>query len=401
MKNYFKKNKKFAFKLVLSLFFFLFFSIFLIMFFNNSVNSQNVTELSTISNAKVYLTSESHPIVNVSFPPNNYVSSPGNITFNYTIDDLNLIYNCSLIINNKIVKTENNLETYTFQIFQYYLEEGAYNFSIICYNYANYSGESENRRIQIGFDEQEENERKKSSSGYLKFNQTFESSELFKICFSTLNNQSIEIFVGRKDLGVENITFFYEGYAKNPCLIIKKVPLEEIISKTDYTIEQSYKSFNVSLENFNESKIKNVTFITSINNLWLSFRENNSIILNKNKELIKEGWESQNSKFIFQEVNYSYFLNKFDNFSIFVITANLMNPPLCGDGICEWSKGETVDKCPEDCSVNGCCAFGICKSFFGICWYVLVIIGILSIGLIIFLIFKKIDEIGKRKKGYR
>lgn len=341
------------------------------------VSANNTSEINTNSTTNVVGTGISNPIITLYSPAANYVSAPGTIIFNYSVNDSNIIKNCSLIIDNITTETRNNPLLETYYTFNSTFVEGTYTWKISCYNYANISGESETRSMTIGFEEEEEEEEhKRISSGF----PPSAPSSAFKICWPEVNNETLDIYIGRKDLGVETIRFFYEGYAKNPCLIIEEIPVEEIASKTDYNLENSYKSFNVTTEVFNKTQIEDIEIVTSVSNPWLLLRDLKSLILNRNTDIQREGWEIYFADLISADLNYDYFESKIKGFSVFLITANLKIPQKCGNNVCESWLGETPKNCCSDCG---------CTDWFNKCsknkcvkdwtWLILLLIILLAI----------------------
>lgn len=326
------------------------------------------------------------PMVTLVSPSDGYSSNIKTVTFVYRVSDASDILNCDLFIDGNLKETDNTITKDINQQFITNLEIGVYSWKVVCYDAYNNQGNSSSRQITI---------RTTSAGGGDKIIKPIPSgpSASSKICWPESNNELVELNISRKDLAVEEIKFFYEGYAKEPCIIIEPISLDEILNKTNYKIENSYKSFNITTEGLDENKIKNISILTSINNSWILFRNLDSILLNRNTEIISEGWENYPVKLQNIDLEYYYFESKMINgFSKFLITGQLKVSPFCGNGVCEEHLGENAENCPEDCGEK-CCFLGICTGFI-ICWYWWLLILLLILIIILLYIKKKKERVG-------
>ncbi len=89
------------------------------------------------------------PAITLNAPENGYSRGTGNVIFNYTVSDESEIGNCSLIINDNIVSTDETIERNTEQLFTRNFGEGSYNWRIECVDEFNNLGSSETRSLTI------------------------------------------------------------------------------------------------------------------------------------------------------------------------------------------------------------------------------------------------------------
>ncbi len=90
------------------------------------------------------------PTITLIAPANNTLNTTTNtIDFYYNVTDQNNVDNCSLIINNKINKTDTSITKDTTQSITVFLENDNYNWSINCTDTFGNTGESETRNISI------------------------------------------------------------------------------------------------------------------------------------------------------------------------------------------------------------------------------------------------------------
>ncbi|MBS3073703.1 hypothetical protein J4465_02820, partial [Candidatus Pacearchaeota archaeon] len=294
-----------------------------------------------------YIVEYIDPVVSLISPADGYSGTSTTMTFIYQVNDSSNIANCSLFVDDIREETDTTVTKGINQQFITNLGIGVYNWKVVCYDEFNNQGNSTSRQITI------KTTTDSGSGGVKSGNLPITPPPALKICWPEVNNETLNAEIGKKDLGVERITFFYGGYAINPCLIVEGIPIEEITSKTNYAYENSYKSFKITTEVFEESKIRDIKIVTSLTNSWLILRDLNSLRLNRNTEIKMDGWETYFANLVNRDPGYSYFESEVRGFSIFLSTVNLKAPPMCGNHVCESDLGETQENCCIDCGCIG------------------------------------------------
>ncbi|MBS3147126.1 hypothetical protein J4471_05535 [Candidatus Woesearchaeota archaeon] len=102
----------------------------IIAFVNNSFGLTNKTEVSFSINLTTY--DLDAPNIILLSPITNYVDTDGFIIFNFNASDSSPISNCSLLINNIISETLNNIQSNQISTFSHNFSAGSHNWKIQC-----------------------------------------------------------------------------------------------------------------------------------------------------------------------------------------------------------------------------------------------------------------------------
>jgi len=228
------------------------------------------------------------PAINLNSPTNNFATTNGAINFNYSVEDINDVQNCSLIINDIVKETVYNVSKNSSHIFQSSLGEGSYYWYINCTGSENSPGKSERRLLTISsnanlggsgtgtFNPSQENlkngynvkvrEKQKIEIHFENSKKEIEikSSDKEKIVLS-FENQDYEISenssgkIDFDDDGIYDLEIFNNGYYSNGIsdlefkLIHEEISSEKEETQSENSIEENNLSFWKKIWNFLKS----------------------------------------------------------------------------------------------------------------------------------------------------